>query len=51
MQSVHLQAPARLLGTIQPVRIIDAKQLSLTGTADLVAPDLVAPNLVSEEAA
>ena len=51
MQSVHLQAPAHLLGTIQPVRIIDAKQLSLTGTADLVAPDLVAPHLVSEEAA
>lgn len=51
MQSVHLQVPAHLLGTIQPVRIIDAKQLSLTGTADLVAPDLVAPHLVSEEAA
>jgi len=39
MQSVHLQAPAHLLGTIQPVRIIDAKQLSLTGTADLVAEE------------
>ncbi|WP_281171516.1 tRNA (N6-isopentenyl adenosine(37)-C2)-methylthiotransferase MiaB [Inquilinus limosus] len=32
MQSVHLDAPARLLGTIQPVRITEAKPLSLTGT-------------------
>ena len=31
MQSVHLDAPARLLGTIQPVRITEAKPLSLTG--------------------
>jgi hypothetical protein len=29
---VHLDAPARLLGTVQPVRITEGKLLSLTGT-------------------
>jgi tRNA-2-methylthio-N6-dimethylallyladenosine synthase len=32
MQSVHLDAPARLLGTVQPVRITEGKLLSLAGT-------------------
>ncbi|MGO1075460.1 tRNA (N6-isopentenyl adenosine(37)-C2)-methylthiotransferase MiaB [Inquilinus sp. CA228] len=35
MQSVHLDAPARLLGTVQPVRITEGKLLSLTGSAML----------------
>lgn len=35
MQSVHLDAPARLLGTVQPVRITEGKLLSLAGTVVL----------------
>jgi tRNA-2-methylthio-N6-dimethylallyladenosine synthase len=38
MQSVHAAAPSRLLGQIVPVKIVDARALSLEGTVVIEAP-------------
>jgi tRNA-2-methylthio-N6-dimethylallyladenosine synthase len=36
MQPVHAEAPERLVGSIAPVRVVEARPLSLAGALDLV---------------
>jgi len=42
MQSVHVPAPSAYLGRIAPVRIVDARALSLTGSLALHSAGMVA---------
>jgi hypothetical protein len=47
MQSVHAAEPSRLLGQIVPVKIVDARALSLEGTVVIEAPPTAQHGIVA----